>query len=170
MVAEFGDAEALRAAIRQLRAHGYRELDAYSPFAVEGLAEELRGRRSRLPWAMLAGALFGGIGTYFLEWYSAVINYPINVGGRPPGSWPLFLPPAIEMTVLGSAVFGVAAFFLRCGLPRTHHPLFNLDAFEGASRDRFFLVVRSDDPLYGHQETRECLERQRPLAVQEVVP
>jgi hypothetical protein len=169
LVAEFGDADTLRAAVAQLCAEGYRELDAYSPFAVEGLAEQLRGRRSRLPWVMFAGALFGGIGTYVLEWYSAVIDYPIDVGGRPPASWPLFLPPAIEMTVLWAAIAGVAALFLRSGLPRMHHPLFVLEAFEAASRDRFFLVVRSDDPLYGPIATRECLEQQRPLAVREVL-
>ncbi len=93
-----------------------------------------------------SGRSGGGLGTFALEWYSAVFDYPINVGGRPTVSWPAFLPPAIEMTLVGAAVFGVIAMLIHSGLPRLHHPLFDVKAFERGSNDRFFLLLRADDP------------------------
>ena len=77
--------------------------------------------------------------------YSAVIDYPINVGGRPLGSWPAFVPPAVEMAVLGAVLFGVVAMLTGNGLPRLHHPLFEVPEFERASADGFFLLLRSSE-------------------------
>jgi Protein of unknown function (DUF3341) len=169
LLVEFLSGEELLNAVRRVR----RELpnfalEAYSPCAVEGMEEALGHRRDGVAGWMLLGAVIGGVGTYALEWYSAVFNYPINVGGRPTASWPAFLPPALEMTVLGAAVFGVVAMLIGNGLPRLNHPLFDVKAFERASADRFFMLVRLDDPNIDVQPLHELCTSLSALRVEEV--
>jgi len=114
-----------------------------------------------VPPIVLAGGLAGGLGGYFMQWYSAVISYPINSGGKPPHSWPEFIPVTFEMTVLVAAVAGVIGMLALNGLPRLHHPVFDVPAFDLASRNRFFLVIREESG-------RRLLEALEPLAVWEV--
>ena len=122
------------------------------------MREALGQCHSRLPLWMLIGAIGGGAFTYWLEWYSAVVNYPINVGGRPTFSWPAFVPPAVEMTILWAVLFGFGAVLFGAGLPRVRHPLFESHEFERATSDRFFLLVRGDDPRFDTIRTQAFLE------------
>jgi len=169
LLAEFTSVDELVSAIARARAEGrYAAMEAYSPFPIEGLDEALGPRRDRMALFMLLGAIVGGIGTFALEWYSAVLDYPINVGGRPTGSWPAFLPPAIEMTVLGAALFGVIAMLIHNGLPRLHHPLFAVKAFQRASDDHFFLLLRADDPNFDARSAREFLDTLGSVTISEV--
>lgn len=169
LLAEFASVDQLVTAIARARTEAhYAAIEAYSPFPIEGLDEALGPRRDRIPLFMLLGAIVGGLGTFALEWYSAVFDYPINVGGRPTGSWPAFLPPAIEMTVLGAVLFGVIAMLIGNGLPRLHHPLFGVKAFERASNDRFFLLLRADDPNFDARSAREFLDTLGSLTISEV--
>ncbi len=169
-MAEFDSAERLLDAVSAVRRLGYTRLEAYSPFAVEGLAEALGPMRNRVPLLTLAGGLFGGIGMLALEYYSAVIDYPIDVGGRPTASWPAFIPSALEMAVLWAALFGVIAMIAGNGLPRLYHPVFNVERFKAASRDGFFLVVRADDPRYDDAQVGHDLAGLAPRAVDRVAP
>lgn len=169
LLAEFADPEQLRgAALRAMHEERYTAIEAYSPFPIEGLAEALHRRGAHVPFWTLLGGILGGGGTYLLEWYSAAIDYPINVGGRPLFSWPAFLAPALEMTILWAALFGVFAMLLGNGLPRLHHPLFGVPAFERASDDRYFLLLRADDPCFDAQHAREFLSSLSPLSISEV--
>ena len=165
---QFDSAETLRGAALQLRHAGYTRLEAYSPFAVEGLAEALGPTHSRLPLLVLLGGLVGGVGTLVLQYYSAVIDYPIDVGGRPTASWPAFIPAALEMTILFAVLAGVVGMLVGNGLPRLYHPVFNVARFADASRDGFFLVIRADDPRYDSEATRQVLLDLDPLSVDEV--
>lgn len=167
-LARFGDAEALLQAARELRGRGYTQMEAYTPYAVEGLADVLGPVRNRIPLLVLLGGLCGGVGTLFLEWYAAVVDYPIDVGGRPDASWPAFIPAALEMTILFAALFGIAGLFVANGLPRLNHPLFAVPGFEAASRDGFFLWLRADDPRFDVRRAHADLERLAPLAIDEV--
>ncbi|HEY3730803.1 MAG TPA: DUF3341 domain-containing protein [Steroidobacteraceae bacterium] len=168
VLAEFSSADQLMRAATQLRAElPGCALEAYSPFPIDGLAEAL-GDRDRIPLLMLLGALGGGIGTFLLEWYSAAVDYPFNVGGRPVDSWQAFLPPAAEMTLLGAALLGIVALLVSTGLPRLHHPLFNVAAFERATNDRFFLVLRSSRRQGSNQQARAILSTLSPLSITDV--
>ncbi len=168
LLAEFETAWQLLEAVRRLRAEGYREIEAYSPFPVEGLSEALGYTRSRLPLLMLLGGLAAAVGSYFVQYYAAVIDYPINSGGRPDHSWPAFIPATVELTILGAVLAGVAGMLFFNGLPEFHHPLFNDPGFERASQDRFFLCIRSKDPLYHSNLTRRFLEELAPDSIREV--
>ncbi|MGN6653884.1 MAG: DUF3341 domain-containing protein [Rhodanobacter sp.] len=169
-LAQFASVPALLAAVRQLRMDGYTHLEAYTPFAVEGLAEALGPVRNRIPLLMLLGGLVGGCGTLMLQWYAAVIDYPIDVGGRPDASWPAFIPAALEMTILCAALAGVIGMLVGNGLPRLNHPLFNSARFEAASRDGFFVLLRADDPRYEIDRVLHDVERLDPLHVEQVLP
>lgn len=168
-LAQFASVSALLAAVKQLRMDGYTRLEAYTPFAVDGLAEALGPVRNRVPLTMLLGGLAGSIGTLALQYYAAVIDYPIDVGGRPDASWPAFIPAALEMTILFATLAGVVCMLVGNGLPRLNHPLFNSERFEAASRDGLFVLLRADDPRYEADRVLHDLERLDPLHVEQVL-
>ncbi|MEO7166763.1 MAG: DUF3341 domain-containing protein [Spartobacteria bacterium] len=167
LAAEFeSDAQLMHAAERAY-AHGFRKMDGFTPFPIEGLAEAL-GKKTRLPLLVLLAGIVGGCSAYFMQWFASVISYPINIGGRPLHSWPAFVPITFELTVLGAAL---TAFFFSLGLsglPQPYHPMFNLPAFERASQDRFFLCIEAADTLFETEATRLFLENLEPLQVAEV--
>jgi hypothetical protein len=168
LVAEFDGAEALLAATRKTFAEGYRKLEAYSPFPVEGLDEALEFRRNRVPLITLIGGIIGGVGGFFMEWFSAVIHYPINVGGRPLNSWPAFIPITFELTILCASIAALLGMLGLNGLPMPYHPLFNVDQFQRASRDRFFLCVEATDPKFDRERTRLFLQNLNSKGVYDV--
>jgi hypothetical protein len=167
MVAEFADPTSLLAAVRACRAR-YANVDAYAPYAVDGLAEALGFRRNRVPLVTLIGGFAGGAGIYALQWYSAVIDYPINSGGRPIDSWPVFVIPTFELAVLGAALAAFIGMLALNGLPRLRHPIFNARDFDLASRNRFFVAVRATDPAFDADDVRRMLEALHPIRVVEV--
>jgi hypothetical protein len=168
MVAEFETPEALVAAIRLAREEGYRNLDAYTPFPIEGLDEELHFRPTRLPWVVFAAGCLGTAVAFFTQYFASVLHYPLNVGGRPLNSWPAFVPVMFELTVLSAAILGVIAMLGRNGLPRLHHPLFNVPEFSRATTDRFFLCIEAVDPKFDRGATGDFLTGLAPLSVAEV--
>lgn len=168
LLAEFEGKESLLEAAKRAYQRGYRRMDAYTPFPVDGLAEAIGYRRRVLPWMVLGGAMTGGLGGYFLQYYLTVIHYPLNVGGRPLHSWPAFIPVTFELTVLGGALAAVLGMLALNGLPRPHHPLFGVPAFERASRTGFFLCIESSDPLFDPVHTRSFLDDLDPQEVWDV--
>jgi hypothetical protein len=168
LLAEFEDADRLVDAAARTTAAGYRNVDAYAPFSVPGLADALGFRRDRVALVTLLGGIAGGVGIYLLQWYSAVIDYPINSGGRPLHSWPAFIPATFECTVLGAALAAFFGFLILSGLPKLHHPIFNARDFDLATRNRFFLCIASSDRRFERATTRRFLESLAPLRVSEV--
>lgn len=168
LMAEFATADALLEAARRVRAAGYTRAEAYSPFHVEGLAEALGFERTRVPLVTFVGGLAGGCGGYFLQWYSAVVDFPVNIGGRPFHSWPMFVPVTFEMAVLGGALAAVLAMLVGSGLPRLRHPVFGAPDFDLAARNRFFLCLRSDDPGFHPAGAARLLDELQPLRRVEV--
>jgi hypothetical protein len=170
LMAEFSDHEQLLAASRCAYAEGYRRMDAYTPFPVEGLAEALGRTGTAIPFLVLLGGMTGGIGGYFMQAYSMAVDYPINIGGRPLHSWPAFVPITFELTVLCAALTAFFSVFVLNKLPEPYHPVFNAPAFERASQDRFFLCIEARDPKFNPSETRRFLERLGADAITEVNP
>jgi hypothetical protein len=168
ILAEFRDATTLLEAARRARNAGMRPLDAHTPFKVEGMEQALGLRGSRLRTAMLIAGLTTAAFAFALQWYSAVFDYPINVGGRPLNSWQTFVIPCFELGVLLAGFTGVAGMLYACGLPRLHQPIFGAPGFERASQDRFFLSV--DDPHVRPEQLADLLDGLGPLAVRKVEP
>lgn len=168
LMAEFLSAEELLEASKRTHQAGYQKVDAFSPFPVEGLAEAIGFERTRLPIIVFCGGLLGCCGGFFLQWWPNVIGYPLNIGGKPFDSWPAFIPITFELTILFaslSATFGMLALNL---LPAPYHPVFNLERFALATKDRFFLLIEAEDPKFDPEQTRQFLKELNPREVSEV--
>lgn len=170
LMAEFATPEELLEAARQTREAGYRRIDAFAPFPIEGLADAVGFHRTRLPLVVLLGGIFGGAGGFLLQYYAAAVSYPINVGGRPLNSWPAFIPVTFEMTVLFAAFAAVFGMLAMNGLPTPYHPVFNVPRFALASRDRFFLCIKARDPMFELELTRKFMQTLHAREVTEIEP
>jgi len=168
LLAEFGTAEQLLNAIVRARTAGYRRIEAYAPFAVQGLDEALDLPASRLPRWMLMFGILGGVSAFLLQAYLAAVDYPLNAGGRPYFSWPSFTVLTFEFTVLEAAFAGFFGMLALNGLPRPYHPIFDAADFDRASQDRFFLLLDSGDPAFEPASTRHFLDSLNPVAVTEI--
>ena len=168
LMAEFAHLPELVDATRAAREEGYRKLDAYTPFPVEELAEILHFHDRRLPLLVLVGGILGGFAGFGLQYWASVIEYPLNIGGKPFNSWPAFVPATFEMTVLGAALSAVLGMLALNALPTPYHPVFNVPRFALSTRNRFFLCIEATDPLFDREHTRRFLERFVPRQVSEV--
>jgi Protein of unknown function (DUF3341) len=168
LIAEFANPDALRTALRLIKGSEHRAIDAFTPYPIEGLAEDLGIPASRIRYAMLAGGLIAAAGAFALQWYSAVIDYPLNSGGRPLNSWQVFLLVPFEVGLFAAALCGVVAFLRSCGLPRLHHPLFEIPGFERATQDHFFLLAAARDNGEAISDLRNILQAAGATAVTEV--
>ena len=168
LMAEFDSPTGLVNAARAARAQGYRKLDAYSPFPIEELTDALHLHHNKLPLIVLCGGILGGLTGYLMQYYVTVWDFPINVGGRPLHSWPSYIIITFELTILFAAISAVLGLLALCGLPMPYHPAFNVPRFALASRNRFFLCIESQDPLFDHDKTSAFLETLEPREVSEV--
>ena len=168
LMAEFETPSALVAAAERARLAGYRQMDAYSPIPIEELNEALGLRRTRLPILVFLGGLVGCIGGYSLQAWSQILEYPMNIGGRPFHSWPQFIPVTFETTVLGAALTAFFGMWALNKLPQPYHPVFNVPEFARASTDRFFLCIEATDPRFDRTATWQFLEGLHPVGVSEV--
>jgi len=168
LLARFEGPESLLAAARRARGDGYRRLDAFTPFPVEGLGETLGARRFPVPLIVLLGGIAGGLGGFLMQWFASAVHWRLNVGGRPLNSWPAFIPITFEMTVLFAGLAGLAGMLALNRLPRYHHPLFDAPGFERASRDAFLLWVGADDPRFERERTARWLREAGAAEIVEV--
>jgi hypothetical protein len=165
LMAEFGGPDELVSAAETVRRQGYTRIDAFTPYPIEELSETVEPRRSKVPLITFLGGLVGALTGFFLQYWTQVIVYPMNIGGRPHNSWPAFIVVTFELTILFASVSAVVGMILVNGLPRPYHPVFNVPGFERASRDGFFLTVEATDPRFERAGTAEVL---RSLGAREV--
>ena len=168
VIAEFVDAQALLDAAQKTHDAGYRNFEAYSPFPIHGLAEAVGFHHSRLSALVLGGGIIGGISGFMMCWYANVISYPLNIGGKPLNSWPAWIPITFECTILLAAFAAVFGMLGLNGLPMPYHPVFNVERFSQASRDKFFLVIQARDPKFDLDDTWQFLESLHPREVVDV--
>jgi hypothetical protein len=170
LMAEFATPEQLLEAAHHAHDAGYRRIDAFAPFPIEGLAHAVGFQRTRLPLVVLLAGIAGGCTGFSLQYYAAAVSYPINVGGRPFNSWPMFIPVTFELTILFAALAAVFGMLAMNGLPTPYHPVFNVRRFALASRDRFFLCIKSRDPMFDPELTRKFMMTLNPREVVDIEP
>ena len=168
LMAEFESPTDLVEAARQTYDEGYRRINGYSPFPIEELSEAIGFHKNSLPLIVLIGGIIGGLAGYFMMYYMEVIDYPINVGGRPFHSSPSFMPITFETTILCAALAAIFGMLALNKLPQPYHPVFNAERFALATRDRFFLVIEARDPKFDHDKTLAFMKSLNPKEVIDV--
>jgi hypothetical protein len=168
VMAEFNAAQTVVDAARRTMAEGYTKVEAYTPVPVEELNDILHKSRTNLSKLVLAGGLAGMATGFGLQYWAAAIEYPMNVGGRPFASWPAFVIPSYELTILFASLTAAIGMFALNGLPQPYHPVFNAPRFSLASSDKFFLVIEADDPRFEPIRTAAFLESLGAKGVYEV--
>ncbi|MBU8537177.1 DUF3341 domain-containing protein [Falsiroseomonas tokyonensis] len=163
VIAEFDDPEALVAALRAAKDHGWRRMDAYAPYPVPEAAKLLGATGARVAWIAIGAGLFGAALAYATQWWLSVHVYPLNVGGRPLHALPPFLPATTIVGILWAAAGALIGMLALNRLPRLSHPVFAAQNFGRASEDRFFLCLFEGDPGLTLREAEYLLRRQKPL-------
>jgi hypothetical protein len=169
LLAEFDTPGALVHATEAARAAGYRRMDCYTPYPVEECAIALEFHKNYVPLLCLLGGLLGLATAFGMETWISVWSFPMNIAGRPLFSWPAFIIPAYEWTILFAGFSAAVGMIALNGMPQLYHPVFNAPNFcDGATTDKFFLCLEADDPCFSREETRVFLEAQGPIKVVEV--
>ncbi|MGJ3239679.1 MAG: DUF3341 domain-containing protein [Anaerolineae bacterium] len=166
--AEFSGPEALLEAAKKAKDAGYEKIKAYSPYEIHGLSDVLGDDSSLLSWLVLLGLLGGIAGAFAMQYWTSVIHYPLNLGGRPLFVWPNFLPIMFEAGILGGALAAVIYMFVRNGLPAPYHPIFNAEVTGAVSTTSFVMVIEVTDDQFDMQDTRQFLTSLNPVTVSEV--
>lgn len=140
VLGEFEREAALLEAARALRAKGFSALDLHSPYPLHGAEEALGLRRSTVPLVALVAGIVGAASGYLLQWWTVGVDWPLNVGNRPPHSPPAFIPVTFELGVLFAALaIFLGLLFAYFKFPRVHHPVFEVEEFRSATIDRLWL-------------------------------
>ena len=168
IMAEFDNPSDLVAAARQTHEAGYRRVNGYSPYPIEELTEAIGFKHTTLPIIVLVGGILGGLGGFFMQYWMEVLDYPLNVGGKPFNSWPAFIPITFESTILVAAFSAVLGMLVLNKLPQPYHPVFNAPNFALATRDKFFLVIEANDPKFSHAETTQFMNTLGAMEVNDV--
>jgi Protein of unknown function (DUF3341) len=169
LMAEFDNPTDLLKAARATYAAGYRNIDAYTPYPIEELADVIGFTKTRVPLICLLGGILGGLSGYLLQYWINNINYPLNIGGRPFHSWPAFIIVTFEMTILFGGLSAVIGMLGLNGLPAPYHPVFNNPRFSAVSRDRFFLCIEAADPQFDPASARQFLSAFNTVDIAEVL-
>ena len=169
LIAEFNTPSELVHATEMAYRQGYRRMECYTPYPVEEAAEALRFHKTRVPLMCLLGGLMGLTTGWLLELWINTLGYPLNIRGTPLNSWPAWVIPAYEWTILLSGLSEAFGMIAQNGLPQLYHPLFNATNFRnGATTDKFFLALEAHDPQFSLTDTRQFLEGFSPVSVVEV--
>jgi hypothetical protein len=170
VMAEFQSPDDLIAAAHKARLAGYSKMDAYSPFPIEEVIEEVAPGNTGVPILVLIMGLTGATTGFSLQFIGNILNWPMNIGGRPINisNWPAMIPITFEMGILFAAFTAAISMVILNGLPMPYHPVFNVPGFERASQDGFFLCIESTDPLFDRAQTSQFLRTLSPTQVSEV--
>jgi hypothetical protein len=168
VMAEFRTPKDLLAAIEAAKGSGYTKMDAYTPYPIEKVIDALGFHHTKVPLICLIGAMVGMVGVFGLATWVSVIEYPLNIGGRPHFSWPAFVPVTFEGAVLIGGLSTAIGMFLLNGFPAPYHPVFNVPRFVEASKFRYFLCIESTDPKFDVEKVRELLKGTATVEVNDV--
>ncbi len=168
LMAEFETAGELVDAARRTKEAGFKKFDAYTPFPIHELDDAMDLHDNRVALFTLIGGLIGCAGGFGLASWVEAVALPLNIGGRPLISAPMFIPITFECTVLIGGLTAAISMIIMNGLPSPYHPVFNVERFADASRSKFFLCSESDDPNFDRELTAGFLESLGPEEIAEV--
>lgn len=168
IMAEFQTPGELVSAARKVRLAGFKNFDAFAPYPIHELDEAMDLHDNRVALFTLIGGCLGGIGGFSLASWVQAVALPLNIGGRPLISIPMFIPVTFECTILIGGLTAAISMLMLNGFPTPYHPVFNVDRFANASRSKFFLCIESEDPKFDRDKTVSFLESLNPEEIAEV--
>ncbi|GMQ81983.1 MAG: DUF3341 domain-containing protein [Rhodothermia bacterium] len=168
LLAEFADPGALYHAAHGVRKSGYRRYDTYSPFPVHGMDKAMGMGNSKVGYFTLAGGIFGFVLAYWLQWWTGLVDYPINASGKPFFSIEPSVPILFELTMLFAAFATVSGMFYLNGLPRLYNPLFYSKDFRRVTDDAFFILISSSDSKFDAKKTASFLTELGAVSIEEI--
>lgn len=158
---------ALYHACEEIRDAGYKHFDAHTPFPVHGLEKAMGLKPTKLPFLSLAGGITGLASAVALTWY-VNYDYPLNISGKAPFSYQIYIPIYFELTVLLTAFATFFGLWALCKLPTFYHPTMKHPKAHRATTDLFFVTIESKDPKYDLGKTKKLLEKVGAKEVEEV--
>ena len=157
ILAEFANPGELYHAAQKVNKEGFKEYDTFSPFPIHGMDKAMSLKKSKLGWIVIVHALMGLTGAFAMMYFMSVIDYPINISGKPFANIPAWVPIMFELTILLSAFGTVFGMLFLNGLPRLNHPLFTSERFKKVTDDGFFLCIESTDSKFDAEQVRGLL-------------
>ncbi|MBN20578.1 MAG: hypothetical protein CL678_04750 [Bdellovibrionaceae bacterium] len=137
VVGFFDDPETTLEAMKKVTEANYESYDSYTPYPIHGMDDAMGLKRSPLPWITLAAGIAGVSLAFALQYWTSVVDWPVNVGGKPFNSWPAFVPVMFELTILFSGIFTLLGLLGLCRLPNTGRKVID----PSITRDRFAIMI-----------------------------
>lgn len=141
-------------AAKKMKDGGSDRVEAISPYPIHGLEDALQIKRSVIPYITFVGAMIGLSIGLFVTWWTSVVSWPINVGGKPAFSLPAFIPIMFELTILIAALSSVASMFYFCNLPQLDPPVIDPDL----TSHKFALFIPENDVVYNEAKLSQTLK------------
>lgn len=140
-------------AAAKVRESGFIKFDAITPYPVHGMEEACGIKRSWIPYVTFTAGCLGLLAALGLVYYTSVIDWPINVGGKPMFSLPAFIPIMFELTVLFAALSSVGALFYICGMPKIDPPVIDKDL----TCHKFAIFIPENDVGYNAERVEKLM-------------
>jgi hypothetical protein len=158
ILAEFENPAQLLEAAQKMRDAGYRKFDCHSPFPIHGMDEAMGLKRSPLGWIVGTVAFFALAAGVALEGWTAAIDYPLVISGKPYFSYQAYGPVAFAIMVLCSAFAALFGMMVLNKLPMLYHKIFDSDKAAKINNDGFVVSVMASDPKFDAKKTADFLQ------------
>lgn len=168
VLAEFRNPKELIDAAKMVNQNGYRHFDTFSPYPIHGMDKAMSLKKSKLGWIVISHGLLGFAGALTMIYWMMVVDYPLNISGKPLMNAPAWIPVIFELTVLLSAFGAVFGMFFLNGLPKLNHPLFNSENFKKVTNDGFFVCIESEDPQFDTEKVFKLMTDAGAANIEEV--
>lgn len=158
VIAKFESPLALLHAAKKVRDSGFTNFDCHSPFPIHGMDEAMGLKRSKLGFIIGAMGLTGALFGFGLQTWVHLVEYPLNISGKPYFAYPAYLIITFELMVLFSAFGAVFGMMFLNKIPRFNHPVFYSDKFSDVSSDAFYISIELTDPIFDENKTKSYLK------------
>ena len=136
----FDGEESLVNAFRELKKQEIEISDVFTPFPIHEVLEN-HGRKSRIITVGWFYGLFSALAVLAFLFYTAVIDWPMNYGGKPSSAFPSFLVITIVLTIFSVTILSLFTFSARAKIwPNVDKPIFH----ERATDDKFVILFEKD--------------------------
>lgn len=138
----FESEELFNRAVQRIKDANIRIKEIYAPLPVHHAVRSVAGR-SKLPTLAYFLGITAVISILSFLYYAAVIDWPLNIGGKPSNAFPSFLIITIVLTILTVTILSLFAFSISAKL-YPGKPVVVVD--KRALDDKFIIVLKAGGP------------------------